>query len=90
MQKIQMFDEFGKLIELFGRDTEGGTVSMEELSKEYLEVSGRSEDLFANNMDARLKEAETGVLATPSQTNKGSFGRPTIKNAQRKDVGAIA
>lgn len=81
LQMIQLFDEFTQLINLFGRDTEGGVISTEQLKKEYLEVSGRPDELFTTQMYQKL-EQETGGEAY----NKGGFGKPTVKGAQEQQI----
>ena len=85
LQMIQLFGEFTQLIELFGRDSEGGSVSMDELKKEYLETTGRSDELFTSKMYQKLdQETEVSNMA-----NQGNFGKPTVKNAQLQDKGVI-
>lgn len=77
LQKIEMFDEFTQLLNLFGRDTEGGAVSTDQLKKEYLEVSGKPDELFTSNVYKQLEEQQQ-----PEQPyDQGSFGKPTIKKA---------
>lgn len=91
LQMIQMWDEFGKLLEVFGSDKQGGSVSTDELKKEYLEVSGRPDDLFTSQMYQELDKQEASLeQAGATQTNKGSFGKPqqpTIKSAQQQNAG---
>jgi len=85
LQMIQLFGEFTQLIELFGRDSEGGSVSMDELKKEYLETTGRPDELFTSKMYQKLdQETEVSNMA-----NQGNFGKPTVKNAQLQDKGVI-
>lgn len=88
LQMIQLFDEFGKIIELFGRDTEGGAVSTDELKKEYLEVSGRPDELFTSKMyemlDKREQASGAGGMEDPSGYDQGSFGKPTVKSATQQ------
>lgn len=86
MQMIQMWDEFTQLLNTFGRDSEGGQVNMEELKKEYLEVSGRSDKMFTTQMYQQLEKEMGGEEASPY--NMGSFGRmkPTVKDAQKMAV----
>lgn len=86
LQMIQMFDEFGKIIELFGRDVEGGSVSTDELKKEYLEVSGRPDELFTSKMYEML-EKRTKAQEEQSGYNQGSFGKPTVKDATQQLAG---
>ncbi len=84
---IQMWDEFTQLLNTFGRDTEGGSVSTDELKKEYLEVSGRPDEIFTSQMyemlDQQKKSLEGGE---EGGYNMGSFGKPKIANAQRQAV----
>lgn len=88
LQMIEMFGEFDKIIEIFGRDREGGTVSMEELQKEYLKTSGRPDELFTSKMYQKLDQ-EVGNEKNSPMANQGSFGKPTIKGAQMQTKGLV-
>lgn len=83
LQKMMMWDEFTQLINTFGRSDQGGTVNMEELQKEYLEVSGKPDEIFTTRMYQSL-EAQGGQ---PDAYNMGSFGKPTVKTASRQEAG---
>ena len=78
LQLMQMWDEFGKLKELFPN------VNQEELQSEYLKTSGRSDKLFlpqeAMTLD-KMMAAQEG-----SGYNTGSFGKPKIKQATKADA----
>jgi len=82
LQMIQLFDEFTQLINLFGRDIEGGSISTDQLKKEYLEVSGRPDELFTSDMYKKLDREIAGQEAY----QKGSFGKPTVKEAQEQQI----
>jgi hypothetical protein len=84
LQMIQLFSEYGQLIELFGRDSEGGSVSMDALKKEYLKTTGRPDDLFTSEVYKQLEQADPNSVA-----NMGNFGKPTVKNAQLQDKGVV-
>lgn len=87
LQMIQLFDEFTQIINLFGKDVEGGSVSTDELKKEYLEVSGRPDELFTSKMYEMLDKREEASQAY----NQGSFGKPqtpTVKDATQQTTGA--
>lgn len=80
LQMIQMWDEFDKLLAVFGREDQGGMVRLDQLKKEYLDVSGRPDELFTSQMYQQLEQKKPdGQL--PGQTNKGSFGQPRVKEA---------
>lgn len=72
LQMIQMWDEFTQLINLFGRSSQGGMVDMEEIKKEYLEVSGKPDKIFTSEAYRKLEEAEAGQAAY----NQGQYGQP--------------
>ena len=83
LQMIQMWDEFKNLIGLFGLDKQGGMLSTEELKKQYLEVSGRPDELFTTKQYQELQDQEKAL----EKYNMGSFGQPnspqqpTMKNS---------
>lgn len=79
LQMIQMWDEFNQLVNLFGRESEGGQVRMDGLKKEYLEISGKPDDLFTSQMYQQLDQELGGQNAG---YNMGGFGKPTVKGAQ--------
>lgn len=88
---IMMFDEFGKLMGLFQ-----GRISMEEMQKLYLELTGRPGSLFLSEEMAKLNMAlqaqgeQAGTGEPKDQNNMGSFGRrtPQVNSATKKVVGA--
>ncbi len=86
LQMIQMFDEFTQLINMFGRDVQGGEISTAELKKEYLEISGKPDELFTSQMYKELDQQAAGEGA-PTAQNMGSFGKPTVKNAAQQSAG---
>lgn len=75
LQLIQMWDDFRQRIEIFGNQN-----NVDEMKKEYLETSGKPDTIFVSQMYQRLEEVEGG-------TNMGSFGKPTVKNAQLQEKG---
>lgn len=89
IQMIQMFDEFNQLLSLFGRSDQGGTMNMEEVQKEYLQVSGRSEDFFVSADLAQDPELAAALQGGGAAYDKGSFGKPKVNDAVRNNaVGA--
>lgn len=89
LQMIQMFDEFNQILSLFGRSDQGGLVNIEEMKKEYLQVSGRSEDFFVASelaQDPELQAALSEPDAQPSPYNKGSFGKPKVSDALKDNM----
>lgn len=79
---IQMWDEFTKLLSTFGRADQGGLVNVDELKKEYIEISGKSDKLFTTDLYKKLDENTGATPKTEDEAyNMGSFGKPTIKNA---------
>lgn len=91
LQMIQMWDEFGKLLEIFGREEQGGSISTAELKKEYLEVSGKPDEIFTSQMYQQLDKEKAAMDASQGQPgggyNMGSFGKPTVKAAQQQQMG---
>ena len=91
LQMIQMWDEFTQLINTFGRDAEGGAVRMDELKKEYLEVSGRPDELFTSQAYMELeKQKQAQAMAAGGGYDMGSFGKgakPTVKGAAQAGAG---
>ncbi len=91
-QLLQMFDEFGKLLGIFQ-----GSVNTEELQKMYLELTGRSGNLFLSQEMAKLNMQNQGMQAETGQpkdaANFGSFGRdsgkPKTQSATKKAVGQM-
>ena len=94
LQLIQMFDEFTQTINIFGRNDQGGMVNMEELKKEYLQVSGRSDDFFVAAQLAQDPELMQALAAggQPSPYNMGSFGKtsgtptPKVSDAVKRNM----
>jgi len=80
LQMIQLWDEFAKILGVFGEE-----VDRQELKKEYLQASGRNEDLF---LPAELLAQNPGMMAEeqPQETNKGSMGKPKMKQSLKQDV----
>lgn len=74
LQMIQMWDDFTQLINTFGKATEGGYVDMEQLKKEYLEVSGKPDAIFTTEMYQKLEKEAAAAEAY----NQGSFGKPAV------------
>lgn len=76
LQMIQFWDEVRNLKELFPN------VNNEKLQEEYLEVSGRPDDLF-NSADMMRLEQEKAAMAggqeVGNKPNLGGFGQPTVK-----------
>lgn len=93
IQMIQMFDEFNQILSIFGRSDQGGTTDIAEMQKEYLQVSGRSEDFFISQ-DLIQQDPELAAALSENSGggyNTGSFGKPSVKAALRnKAVGAPA
>lgn len=87
LQMIQMWDEFTQLINTFGRDAEGGSVAMSELKKEYLEVSGRPDEIFTSQMYQELDKQKGQMGGEEGGYNMGSFGKPTVKGALQEKAG---
>ena len=86
LQMIQMFDEFTQVLNTFGRDDQGGTTNMDEMQKEYLEVSGRPDEFFTSKIYQELDEKTASVEQGGQAYNTGSFGKPTIKQALEAEV----
>lgn len=83
LQMIQMFDEFAKIIGIFGSDKQGGDVSTAQLKKEYLQVTGRPDELFTSQLYKEL-EQQSGEA---QGYNMGSMGKPTMKGALQEEAG---
>ncbi len=79
LQLIQMWDDFRNRLEIFGQQN-----NLEEMKKEYLETSGKPDEIFTTKMYQQL-ENETG----DGGYNMGGFGKPTIKNAQKQQAGIM-
>lgn len=80
LQMIQLWDEFAKLLQVFGED-----VDREELKSEYLKISGRSEDIFIPAELAQLNR-EQAAAEQQGAANQGSFGKPNIKQSLKREV----
>lgn len=76
LQLVQMKDEFDWLINTFPN------VNREEMQKEYLEITGRSDDMFLPQELMELKAAEMNA----DGVNTGSLGKPTMKDALREQA----
>lgn len=86
LQLIQMFDEINQSTAIFGRSDQGGSINMEELKKDYLEVSGRSDDFFVAADLAQSPELMQELEGGQAQ-NTGSFGKPKVSDALAQEVG---
>lgn len=87
LQMIQMWDEFTQLINIFGRSDQGGEVDIDELKKEYLDVSGRPDELFTSKL---YKQLDKRVEGEGSPYKQGSFGKPntpTVGDASKQAIG---
>lgn len=78
LQLIQMWDDFTQRLNIFGQQN-----NIDEMKKEYLETSGKPDTIFTTQMYQQL-EKETGEGGA---YNMGSFGKPTVKNAQAMNAG---
>lgn len=85
LQMMQMWDEFGQAMKVFGRQ-----VNLDEVKKEYLEVSGRSEDFFLAPEVLELQEQEQALAQQEagSEYQMGQFGgaKPNISNAVKDNM----
>lgn len=87
LQLIQMFDEINQTLSIFGRSDQGGAVNMEEVKKDYLEVSGRSDDFFVATELAQNPELVRALQEGQGETYaKGSLGKPKISDALKQEV----
>lgn len=86
LQLIQMFDEVNQTIGIFGRSDQGGSVNMEEVKKDYLEVSGKSDDYFVASDLAQNPELMRAMQEGDGAYNMGSFGKPRISDAVAEEV----
>ena len=80
LQLIEMRDEFG-----FLRETWGAGINMEELKKEYLQITGRPAELFLP-MDAMKLNDMLAQRDGAQPENMGSFGKPKVKQALKSNV----
>lgn len=78
LQLVQMKDEFDWLLSTFPN------VNREEMQKEYLEITGRTDDMFLPPELAQLKAEQEATQGGGQGTNMGTFGKPTIKGALRE------
>lgn len=79
LQMIQMWDEFAKILDVFG-----DVVDRKKLQEEYLKVSGRSEDLFLPQQLAQ--DPNVMQQGQPDAYNKGGFGKPRVKQALEQEM----
>lgn len=79
LQLIQMWDDFRNRLEIFGQQN-----NLEEMKKEYLETSGKPDEIFTTKM---YQEAEKQM--GDGGYNMGGFGKPTVKNAQKQQAGIV-
>lgn len=86
LQLIQMFDELNQTLGIFGRSDQGGYVNIEEVKKDYLEVSGKSDDFFVASDLAQNPELMRALQEGDSAYNMGSFGKPRISDAVTAEV----
>lgn len=84
---IEFMDEMKGSLEIFGRSDQGGRVNMEEVEKDYLNISGRSEDFFTDPNLAQDPEllAALGGGGQP-QRNTGSFGKAKLSDGVKSEV----
>lgn len=75
LQMIQMWDEFGKLMQAFGSE-----VDRETLKKEYLQVSGRPDNIFLPAQIGKLNQE----IAMQEQT--GAKKSPTVPQMVAMDA----
>jgi len=71
LQMISFWDEVAKLLETFPN------VNRDKLQEEYLEVSGRPDDLFGSEDMKQLEEAQA------TQQQQSGFNKPTMKPNQQ-------
>lgn len=81
LQLIQMFDELNQTISIFGRSDQGGSVNIEEVKKDYLEVSGKSDDFFVSSDLAQDPELVAALKEEDSGYDMGSLGKPRVSDA---------
>lgn len=94
LQMIQMWDDFTQLINTFGREEQGGSVSTAELKKEYLEISGKPDEIFTSQMYNALEQQvksqqgqQPNAQGAAPAANMGTFGRPAPKQAMQRNAG---
>lgn len=79
---ISLFDEFAKLIGIFGNE-----VSREQMKKIYTDATGRPSELF---VPPQPQQQQLQPGATPEQLNTGTLGKPTITNAIKSKALGLA
>lgn len=77
---MQMWDDFIQRMNVFGEHN-----NIEEMKKEYLEISGKPDEIFTTQVYQQLEREEEGTAH-----NTGSFGKPaqkpTIKSASKQEA----
>lgn len=74
---ISLFDEFAKLLGIFGPE-----VNKEQLKKIYTDATGRPSELFTAPQPQQMQQIlQQG--GTPEQLNTGTLGKPRISDAIR-------
>ena len=86
LQLISLFDEFSQLFAILGRDDQGGRISVSEFIKEYLQTSGRSEDLFVDPELVQNPELAEALGGESNGYNKGNFGKPKVREAIKNEA----
>jgi hypothetical protein len=78
LQILELREEFAFLMKTFGK-----MMNIDEMKKEYLTISGRSDRLFlpgdAIRLNEMLNQQDQGQLN--QRTNPGNFGRPKVGEA---------
>jgi hypothetical protein len=77
LMMISLFDEFGKLLEVFGPE-----VNREQLKKMYTDATGRPSELFNPPQPQQQPMPEDGA----GQMDTGSMGKNNIKGALKNQV----
>ena len=86
LQLIQMFDELNQTMGIFGRSDQGGSVNIEEAKKDYLEVSGKSDDFFVVADLAQNPEMQAALQKEGDSYNMGTLGKPKVSDALASEV----
>lgn len=84
LQMMQMWEEFGKLLETFP------DVNRDTLKKEYLKVSGRPDDMFmSQDMQSLEQQLQAQMQSEMQGQNMGMFGKtrsPSIRQAMAQEA----
>lgn len=70
---ITLFDEFAKLLQIFGPE-----VNREQLKKMYTDATGRPSEIFSPPQQPQM---QIPGQEAPEQLNTGSFGKPKLSEA---------